>query len=93
MNDLSKVRLVVTGRVQGVFFRHSTKQVAMSLSVLGFARNEPDGRVVVEAVGPRIQLQRLIEWCKHGPPSAQVEGVDVQWLPPTGEEYDGFEIR
>lgn len=66
----------VTGRVQGVFFRDSTRQVAQSLKVTGYARNVSDGSVEVLACGSAEALERLGDWLKSGPPSARVENVE-----------------
>ncbi len=69
-------RYIVSGRVQGVFFRASTASVAHRLGVRGRARNMPDGNVMVLALGPESAVDELGEWLRHGPPSAQV--ADVQ---------------
>jgi acylphosphatase len=69
----------VCGRVQGVFFRGSTVEEARNLRLAGTVRNLPDGCVEVVATGPRECLERLIDWCRRGPPSARVEAVDVRW--------------
>ena len=77
---MAKVRLIVKGRVQGVFYRQQTKQTAVSMGISGWVRNRSDGAVEVEALGSKEQLQELIDWCKQGPPHARVESVDCQWL-------------
>jgi len=69
----------VCGRVQGVFYRGSTVDEASSLRLAGTVRNLPDGSVEVVATGPRERLERLIDWCRRGPPAAHVENVDVRW--------------
>ncbi|MCY4477143.1 MAG: acylphosphatase [Gammaproteobacteria bacterium] len=69
-------RYIVSGRVQGVFFRASTASVAHRLGLRGRARNMPDGNVMVVALGPESAVDELGEWLRHGPPSAQV--ADVQ---------------
>jgi acylphosphatase len=66
----------VTGRVQGVFFRDSTRQVAQNLKVTGYARNMPDGTVEVLACGSAEALERLTEWLQSGPPGARVENIE-----------------
>lgn len=68
-------RFRVTGRVQGVFFRDSTRSVARELGLTGYARNMPDGSVEVLACGRPRSLDRLAEWLGSGPPMASVEGV------------------
>ena len=78
---------IIKGRVQGVFFRASTRQVAESLGLTGHAINLPDGDVEVLAWGERNDLDRLGEWLQDGPPHARVDGViarDVEREPPKG---------
>lgn len=67
----------VTGRVQGVFFRASTREVAVSLNLTGFAINLPDGSVEVLACGPVAALDKLAGWLQSGPPMALVSGVET----------------
>lgn len=78
MSALIARRCFVSGLVQGVFFRASTRQRANELNVTGHAINLPDGRVEVVAVGDPPAVHQLIEWLHRGPPSARVERVDVQ---------------
>lgn len=70
-------RFRVTGRVQGVFFRDSTRRVALDLRLTGYAKNMPDGSVEVLACGGRESLERLAEWLRSGPPMASVTGVEA----------------
>lgn len=63
----------VFGKVQGVFFRASTKEQAEELGIKGFVRNENDGSVYIEAEGEEEPLQTFIGWCKTGPPKAHVD--------------------
>lgn len=70
-------RFVVAGLVQGVGFRYSTRVRARELGVTGWARNLPDGRVEGEAQGDADAVERLIAWLSTGPPSAEVESVEV----------------
>ena len=70
-------RCLVSGRVQGVFYRASTKDRARELGVAGYAKNLPDGRVEVLACGEEEAVQELIEWLWQGPPTAKVERGDV----------------
>ena len=62
--------------VQGVFFRYSAKEKAESLGIMGFARNEADGSVYIEAEGEEDALHTFLEWCKTGPASASVNKVE-----------------
>jgi len=68
-------RFVITGQVQGVFFRHSARVEAERLAIRGIARNLPDGSVEVVAHGPRAAVEGFREWLNHGPPLARVSGV------------------
>jgi len=85
------VRYLVSGRVQGVYFRGSTLAEARRLGLSGWARNLPDGRVEVVAAGTDAALSELAAWLWKGPPAARVDGVAVEeWCEPVP---DGFEIR
>ena len=63
----------IKGRVQGVFFRDSTRQQASSLNITGYAKNLPDGSVEVLACGKKTDIESLKDWLKQGPPSAHVD--------------------
>lgn len=93
-STVRKATLSIKGRVQGVFYRQSARETARSFGLGGWVRNMPDGTVQAEIVGPPEAVERMIEWCRKGPPSARVESVDVTWHD-VGEEAqpDGFEIR
>jgi acylphosphatase len=71
-------RFLVSGKVQGVFFRASTAREARRLGLRGHAVNLPDGRVEVLAVGPAGAIEELGRWLHRGPPSARVEGVEAR---------------
>lgn len=71
-------RCFVSGRVQGVFFRGSTRQKASELGIVGYARNLPDGRVEVLALGEPERVQALVDWLWIGPPTARVTDVSVE---------------
>jgi acylphosphatase len=86
-------RALVSGRVQGVFYRDSTRRHAQSLRMTGWARNLPDGRVEVYAVGYPAACQSLLEFLRVGPPRAEVTDVDVQWEAPPDALPREFEIR
>ncbi|NIR87196.1 acylphosphatase [Candidatus Bathyarchaeota archaeon] len=87
-----RARVFVSGRVQGVFFRSETQHKANRRNVSGWVRNLPDGRVEAVFEGERNDVERLIEFCKRGPPGARVTGVEVQWERYTGE-YRRFKVR
>jgi acylphosphatase len=78
MATLIARRCFVSGRVQGVFYRASTRQKATELGCAGYARNLPDGRVEVLAVGEPQAVQGLLDWLWRGSPAAEVKLVDVQ---------------
>lgn len=80
MATLIARRCFISGRVQGVFYRASTRQKATELGCSGYARNLPDGRVEVLAVGEAAAVQGLIDWLWQGPPAADVKHVEVQEL-------------
>jgi acylphosphatase len=71
------VGIRVHGRVQGVFFRATAKDVASSLDVCGYLRNEPDGSVYIEAEGDQGQIEKFLAWCRKGPPRAAVSNVEI----------------
>ncbi|ANH80717.1 acylphosphatase [Niabella ginsenosidivorans] len=84
-------KIIITGKVQGVFFRRSAKEQADIMGILGSAENMPDGSVLIYAVGDEVPLQRFIDWCKRGPAGAKVENVTITDVPET-REYRWFEI-
>jgi acylphosphatase len=86
-----RVRIFVTGRVQGVFFRASTVDQAAALGVHGFVRNRIDGRVEIVAEGTPTALASLATWAQKGPPGARVDDIQVKEEAPRGER--GFAIR
>jgi acylphosphatase len=85
-------RALVSGRVQGVFFRDATRRRAQELRLMGWVRNLPDGRVEVHAVGDPAACESLLQFLRVGPPRAEVTGVDVQWIS-ADETPRAFEIR
>ena len=73
-------KFFISGRVQGVFFRASTRAEAERLGLTGWARNLADGRVEVLAVGPASELAELAMWLEHGPPDARIDGIETELL-------------
>jgi acylphosphatase len=71
------MRLVITGKVQGVFYRKSAKEKAVELKITGTVRNLTNGDVEIIATGNREQLDNLINWCKTGPPKAVVAKIEI----------------
>lgn len=92
---MAKAILLIKGRVQGVFYRYSTREKAETLGLAGWVRNLSDGSVEASALGDRAKIESLIEWCRVGPPNARVTSVDVEWLDPDDAESNQrtFEIR
>lgn len=87
-NDLVCFRCVVGGRVQGVFFRASTREQALRLGLTGYARNLPDGRVEVLACGSPDAVAQLRDWLRAGPPMAEVSGIACE--PVAFQHLSGF---
>jgi acylphosphatase len=91
---MEKVRahVFIEGQVQGVFFRANTREEANLLGLTGWVRNCWDGRVEAVFEGEREKVERVISWCKKGPPGAMVRDVEINWEQATGE-YDTFSIE
>lgn len=83
-------RFIVTGRVQGVFFRASTREQAVRLGITGYAKNLADGSVEVVGCGSDDALAELDAWLQHGPPSARVDSVIRTALP--GQVFGAFVV-
>ena len=90
-DDVTARRAVVRGRVQGVFFRASTRDLADELGVTGWVRNDPEGTVTIHAEGAPDDVDTLLTWAHEGPDRARVVGVDVDDVPP--QHHGGFEVR
>jgi acylphosphatase len=89
---MARLRLLVHGRVQGVFFRHSASEEARGLALTGWVRNLANGDVEIVAEGPRRELKILAAWANQGPRMARVDSVDEEWSEHRGE-YADFMIR
>ncbi len=84
-----RAHAVIHGRVQGVWFRMETRQAAERIGNLtGWVRNVPDGTVEALIEGDKKNVEKLLEWCRQGPPLARVDRVDVAWDHPTGDLPD-----
>ena len=91
MSERPRLTIRVEGIVQGVNFRQAARREADRLGIAGFARNEPDGSVTIEAEGNSDTLAQFVEWCRHGPAPARVDRVEIVEGPPVG--YVGFARR
>ena len=79
------MHVIVSGRVQGVFFRAYTRETALALKLTGWVRNLPDGRVETVFEGEDTNVQSMLEWCKKGPPHALVNELEASEQTYTGE--------
>lgn len=92
MEEIAEARVVVSGRVQGVWFRGFTQRVATDAGVRGWVRNLPDRRVEAVLQGDRASVEKVVGFLREGPPGASVTGITVSWDSPS-EVYRGFHIR
>ncbi len=88
---MKALHIKISGRVQGVWFRASTREEALDLGVNGWVRNTHDGCVEVFMQGPDEAVDRLLAWCYHGPPGARVDDVEIESVQPR-DGLDGFTI-
>lgn len=86
-----RAHVFISGKVQGVFYRANTKEMAAQIGVNGWVKNLNDGRVEAVFEGERKDIEKIIDWCWKGSPQANVEDIDVSWEDP--KSIDGFEIR
>jgi acylphosphatase len=86
-----RAHVIISGRVQGVFFRAETQSAAQRLNVSGWVRNRSDGTVEALFEGAAAAVQSAVDWCWQGSPIAHVSDVRVQWEDYTGE-FDNFSI-
>jgi acylphosphatase len=90
--ETTRAHVHISGRVQGVFFRDTARQVARRLGLNGWISNRPDGRVEAQFQGPKDAVEEAIAFCRRGPDLAVVEHVEVDWIEPVDAE-PGFRIR
>jgi len=88
--SMQAISIHVIGKVQGVFFRQSAKELALNLKIFGFIRNENDGSVYIEVEGSEKNLKKFIEWCSKGPEKASVSKIEVKSIPE--KKFSAFEI-
>lgn len=89
---MKRMHVLISGRVQGVFFRAETLRAALSLSLAGWVRNREDGRVEALFEGEGESVDRMLAWCRQGPPRARVDRVDMTEEPWRGD-LQGFRIK
>lgn len=90
-SDRTRAHVLVSGTVQGVFYRATTRNEARDRGIDGWVKNLDDGRVEAVFEGPADAVEEMIEWCHTGSPQADVSGVEAEYDDPEGEE--GFRIR
>jgi len=88
---LQTISITVFGKVQGVFYRQSTREKAIELGITGYIKNMPDDTVYILATGSTEQLDKLSAWCRQGPPKARVSHIDVKELPI--QQFPNFRIE
>jgi len=88
----ARLQMIVSGRVQGVFFRGAAAAQARALGIKGYARNLDDGTVEIVAEGRRDALELMAAWAHHGPSPARVEGVRIEWSE-MRSEFTEFKIK
>jgi len=89
--DTIRMHLVIEGRVQGVWFRESTRREAVALKLTGWVKNRSDGTVEALIEGPEHEVNRLVSWCRKGPPAARVSGIRKRQETWQGE-FDSFDV-
>jgi acylphosphatase len=91
MSDRARAHVFVSGTVQGVFYRATTRDTARERGVDGWVRNLEDGRVEAVFEGEQSAVEEMVEWCRTGSPQASVDDVEAEYGEPEG--LDGFEVR
>jgi acylphosphatase len=91
MSDRTRAHVYVSGKVQGVYFRATTRDTAREVGVDGWVKNLDDGRVEAVFEGSKKQVEKLVEFCYEGSDAARVDDVQVTYEDPQGE--DGFSVR
>jgi acylphosphatase len=90
-SDMERAHIMVSGQVQGVFFRDTTRQKAEELDLAGWVKNTPDRRVEALFEGPSDRVREMVRWCEKGPQQASVENVDTTFGAAAGD-LTGFEV-
>lgn len=92
MEGNARANLIISGRVQGVYFRAETQRAAQRIGVTGWVRNKRDGSVEAEVEGAKKDVMALIDWCRSGSPLSRVDNVEVTWGG-YRDALDAFEVR
>ena len=87
-----RVHVIIEGRVQGVFFRYRTQEMALKLDVKGWVKNRWDGSVEALFEGDKKKVDQIVQWCRRGPSQARVTNVHTTWENYTGE-FEDFSIH
>ena len=90
--EKTRCHVLVSGRVQGVFFRQNTLEKAKALDLKGWVRNTDDGKVEAVFEGEKEKIEKILEWMRKGPPFARVDGLEIKWEDYKGE-FEDFKIR
>jgi len=90
---MSKVRahVIISGRVQGVYYRAKAREQAIAMELTGWIKNTPDGKVEGIFEGEQEDVIKMIDWCRQGPPRASVSDLEIEWEEPRGD-FSGFII-
>ena len=88
----ARAHLIISGLVQGVCFRAETRDTALGLGLRGWVRNRSDGKVEAVFEGERENVERMVDFCRTGPPGAGVEDIDIKWESYKGE-FGSFHVR
>jgi len=88
----SRVHVVISGRVQGVWFRASTRDKAQQLGLTGWIKNTSEGNVEAVFEGEEKLINEMLDWCRHGPPLSEVKNVEIKKRRPSND-FDDFSIK
>jgi acylphosphatase len=88
---MKTVKITISGKVQGVFFRQGTKEKALELGLVGTVENLSNGNVCVTATGDQASLEKLVTWCRQGPPRARVQSLHAEEIPL--QYFKDFSVR
>jgi len=90
--QLVRVHILISGFVQGVCFRAEAKYNAQKFSIKGWIKNRPDGKVEAFFEGDKLDVEKIIDWCKVGPSGAKVKDVSIEWQQYLGE-FEEFSVK